>query len=326
MIYSVRNIIIMMGETVLKHYFVINPFAGKGNRPEKLIEEIKTVCDNRDVDYTLHITSEVGDAERYIRKICEQHGENTEPVRFYACGGDGTINECVNGAVGFSCAEVAAVPIGTGNDFVRNFGTAEDFFDIGALLDAHAVPCDLIKYNDRYCVNMINIGYDCAVVVRTAKIKKNPLVPGKLAYIFGLVGELIKKTGVSFRCIADGCDLGDHKLLLSLFANGGYCGGGFYTAPRAELCDGLMDLCFVRYIPRIRFVTLVGKYKKGTHLDIKNHESVFAYRKCREVELSFSAPQQICVDGEIEICDALHMTVVPAAIRFVVPEKKESAR
>ena len=304
----------------MKHIFIVNPFAGKGNRTQALTDQIKAVCEARGVSYAFHHTSEVGDAERYIRSVCEAHnGEET--LRFYACGGDGTINECVNGAVGFAFAEVAAIPIGTGNDFVRNFGGSECFMNIEALLDAHAEPMDLIKYNDRYCVNMINIGYDCAVADRTSRLKTHPLIPSKLAYVFGLVAELVRKTGVTFHCLADGKDLGQRKLLLSLFANGGYCGGGFYSAPRAELCDGLMDLCFVQYISRIRFISLVGKYKKGTHLQMKNSERVFDYYKCREVELTFPAPQQICVDGEIETCDALRMSVEQNAIRFVIPTK-----
>ena len=80
-----------------------------------------------------------------------------------------------------------------------------------------------------------------------------------------------------------------------------------------------MDLCFVQYISRIHFVTLVGKYKKGTHLQMKNSERIFDYYKCREVELTFSTPQQICVDGEIETCESLRMTVEQDAIRFVIP-------
>ncbi len=307
----------------MKHFFVINPSAGKGNRVEQLIKEIKTVCDERDVDFLLHITSEVGDAERYTRQMCEQNKDTGETLRIYACGGDGTINECVNGAVGFPHAEVAMIPIGTGNDFVRNFADADCFFDISAQLEGHAIPCDLIKYNDRYCVNMINIGYDCAVVSRTAKIKRNPLVPAKLAYILGLIGELVRKTGVTFDCVADERDLGHRKLLLSLFANGGYCGGGFYSAPRAELSDGMMDICFVRYISRLRFVCLVGKYKKGTHLEMRHHERIFDYYKCRRVKLTFAAPQQICVDGELETCNELNLTVEGNAIRVVVPAKKE---
>ena len=306
----------------MKHFFVINPFAGKGNRVELLVSQIKEICEKRGLSYAIHTTTGVGEAEQYVRSTCLLRGEGEGIFRFFACGGDGTINECVNGAVGFPFAEVAAIPIGTGNDFVRNFGGEESFMKLESLLDAHAEPIDLIKYNDRYCVNMINIGYDCAVAARTAKLKTHPMIPSKLAYIFGLVGELVKKTGVTFRCIADGKDLGSHRLLLSLFANGGYCGGGFYSAPRAELCDGLMDLCFVQYISRIRFVTLVGKYKKGTHLQMKHGERIFDYFKCREVELFFSAPQEICVDGEIEMCESLHMTVESNAIRFVAPRKE----
>jgi len=316
----------------MKHIFVVNLYAGKGNKIHKLMENIKGVMEAHGYDYVIYRTQAVGDAEIYVRRVCEENRHNAEGVRIYACGGDGTINECANGIVGFDNAELAAIPIGTGNDFVRNFGDREQFFDLETLADSHAVPCDLIKYNDRYCLNMINIGYDCAVVGRTVKIKQNPLIPGKLAYIFGLIAELVRKTGVTFHLRADDVDRGDHRLLLSLFANGGFCGGGFFSAPKAVLQDGLMDVCLVQYISRLRFVSLVGKYKKGTHLEMKHHESIFEYFKCKDLELTFSAPQQICVDGELETCDSLHLSVVPNAIRFVVPgltveteAKKEAA-
>ncbi len=305
---------------MIKHYFIINPSAGKGNKVEKLLGELRATCEASELDYVIYVTETPGDAEKYAKKVCLANNDPETTVRVYACGGDGTINECANGIVGFPNAELGAIPIGTGNDFVRNFGGSEAFFNISAQLKGHAQPCDLIKYNDRYCINMINIGYDSAVVVRTARIKKNPLIPGGLAYVFGLVGELIKKSGVTFRCQMDGKDMGEKKLLLSFFANGGYCGGGFFSAPKAELCDGLMDICLIRYISRLRFLSLVGKYKKGTYLGIKDHEDIFAYEKCREVTLSFREPVCMSVDGEIETCDRLTLSMTPGAIRFVVPE------
>ena len=303
----------------MKHIFVVNPQAGKGNKLHKLTENIREVFEAGGYDYLIYQTKCVGDAEVYVRHTCEQERHNAEGIRIYACGGDGTINECANGIVGFDNAELAAIPIGTGNDFVRNFGGREQFFDLTTLAASHAIPCDLIKYNDRYSLNMINIGYDCSVVERTDKIKQNPLIPGKLAYVFGLIAELVKKTGVSFHLRADGEDRGNRRLLLSLFANGGFYGGGFFSAPRAELADGLMDVCLVQYISRLRFISLVGKYKKGTHLAMKHHEQIFDYFKCRELELTFAAPQQICVDGELGMCDSLRLSVVSGAIRFVVP-------
>lgn len=313
----------------MKHFFIVNPSAGKGNKAEKLMQTIRDICDRREMDYVLYVTTSSGDAERYVRQTCEVNRGTGETLRIFACGGDGTINECFNGAYGFDAVELGVIPIGTGNDFVRNFGSSEMFFDIEEQLDANAREIDLIKYNDRYCVNMINIGFDCEVAARTGVLKSNPLIPSKFAYISGLIGEFIKKSGTAFRFKVDGKDMGERKLLLSLFANGGFCGGGFYAAPEAELFDGFIDFCLIRNIPRIRFLGLLGPYKKGKHLELKDRDSIFEYGKCRELELDFGETRRICVDGEIETCEHLHMRIEKAAIRLVIPGytvlKKEGA-
>ena len=304
----------------MRYFFIVNPSAGKGNKAEKLMQDIRSVCDAREVDYVLYTTTEVGDAERYVRETCEKSKERGESIRVFACGGDGTINECVNGAAGFDHVQIGVFPIGTGNDFVRNFGGAKVFFDVETQLDGNPISLDLIKYNSRYCVNMINIGFDCEVAARTATLKTNPLVPGKFAYICGLLAEFVKKSGTEFaNCVIDGADQGSKRLLLSLFANGGFCGGGFYSAPLADLSDGLIDFCFVRDIPRLTFLKLVGPYKSGTHLELKNRDEIFEYGKCREIKLTFSETVKICVDGEIDTCDHLTLTIEKGAIQFVVP-------
>lgn len=304
----------------MKYFFVVNPFAGKGNKIENLKKQVHEACDSRGLDYVIYETVAVGDAEKYVRDVCEQHRGTGEILRIFACGGDGTVNECFNGAAGCETAELGVIPIGTGNDFVRNFGGAKAFFDVAAQLDANTQEIDLIKYNDRYCVNMINIGFDCEVAVSTSKLKTSPLIPSGLAYIAGLLKEFVRKPGTAFRCKIDGEDIGERKLLLSCFANGGYCGGGFYSAPLSRLDDGLLDYCMVNNISRFRFLTLVGHYKKGTHLQMKNKDKIFSYGKCREVELVFDTPTRICVDGEIETCEnALRLQIEKKAARLVNP-------
>ena len=102
----------------MQHYFLINPAAGKGNLYRHLDGEIRTYCDQKEIDYEIYYTKGVGDAEDYIRRACEKNGGE---LRFFACGGDGTLNEAANGVAGFNHASVGVIPTGTGNDFVRNF-------------------------------------------------------------------------------------------------------------------------------------------------------------------------------------------------------------
>jgi YegS/Rv2252/BmrU family lipid kinase len=265
----------------------------------------------------VYYTKSVGDAEHFIKGVCA----NSEDIcRFYACGGDGTLNECVNGVIGNDQHEVAVIPIGTGNDFTRNFLSKENFLNIEAQIDSIAAKCDVIKYNDRYCINVANVGLDCEVVARTDKIKKNPMVPSKLAYIFGLIGEFIKKSGIVFSCKIDGVEREKKKYLLALFANGGFYGGGFHSAPLAELSDGLIDVCFINYISRLTFLGLVSKYKKGTFLSAKNIDNILEYIKCSKIEIEFEKKERICIDGELEECDKLTIEVVKEKINFAVPK------
>ena len=116
----------------MKHYFIINPAAGK----ENYYQTVKTVTDRvkETFDCALYQTSGRGDATAFIKQYCTEHP--TEQVRFYACGGDGTLNEVVNGVVGFENASVGCYPCGSGNDFVKYYGGKRCFFDLDALLNA----------------------------------------------------------------------------------------------------------------------------------------------------------------------------------------------
>lgn len=304
---------------IVRHFFVINPAAGKGKRVDELAAQIKSVCERREEKYEIYYTAGVGDAKKYVNNTCRLYEASGEILRFYACGGDGTINEVANGIVGFENAELAVIPIGTGNDFVRNFSWGEGFFDIDAQLDGKPVECDLLTVNDGYCINVANMGFDCEVVKRTSKLKLNPFIPGKLAYIAGLVLELIKKRGVEFDLYINGEHKGKRKLLLALFANGSFYGGGFLSAPYASYNDGYIDACTIQYVSRLTFISLVKKYKLGRHLLIKSASKYFEYYKCREVVLDFGKEQSVCIDGEIQNCVKLRIGILPRAIKVSLP-------
>lgn len=301
----------------MKHYFILNSKAGKGKHAQETEERIRTACIGAGVDYEVYHTKGVGDATVFVRSIISRSEEL--PARFYACGGDGTFGEVVCGAAGAEGVSVGVIPIGTGNDFVRNFGPRERFFDISAQLEGSVEQIDLLRCNDAYAINMINVGFDCEVVKKTLKLKKNPLIPSSLAYIAGVVTTLIRKPGVVARVICDGEDMGERKMLLTTFANGAFCGGGFNSNPRALLCDGKIDALLVNNVSRMTFLGLVGSYKKGTHLVPKN-EGILLSVKCSRIELEFPAVQSASVDGELFDFERLTIEVVPSGIGFVVPK------
>ncbi len=303
----------------MKHYFIINPAAGKGKFTDKLKADIISACEGSGADYEIYSTRSQGDATDFVKR----EAASGEPCRFYACGGDGTISEILNGTALYENAELGVIPIGTGNDFVRNFTPTSLFSDIKAQLAGQSIPCDALLCNGRYAANMINIGFDCEVARRTNEIKRRPYVPSSLAYIFALVGVLIKKPGVTFSGKRDGRVFADgrqRKRLLMAIANAPYCGGGFYALPPASIRDGVMNIIEIKNISRTRFLTLVGSYKNGTVLEREElRGKLYDYRECQSLELSFPTPQAVCIDGEISYCEDVSISCVPGAMRLALP-------
>ena len=129
----------------MHHYFIINPAAGQG-KAAKLVPAIREYMEGEGLPFTIYQTQGVGDAMAYVRYMAKKG-----PARFYACGGDGTLNEVVNGLKKFPECEVALIPAGTGNDFLRNFTNMENFQDIAAQVAGKAVAIDVLQVNGRRC-------------------------------------------------------------------------------------------------------------------------------------------------------------------------------
>ncbi len=300
----------------MKYCFIINPHAGKQGNADVLYEQIKTTCTEMGADFDLLLSEDMEVAEAFVQRNI---GDGTEEVAFIACGGDGTLCKTVSYLMSLPDtarrnACIGVMPIGTGNDFVSNFKHKKKFLDVRAQLEGSTYDIDLLKCNDLYSVNMVNIGFDCHVVCKKEEIGRKKLLPRKFAYIFALILTLAKKPCVVFR--RDG---GEKKqLLLTTFANGAFCGGGFNSNPCASLTDGNIDCIAIKNIGRIKFLSLVGKYKNGEHLAEKFSKIVKHY-KCRETTLTFDEETPVSVDGEIIRTEELHLSVSRRAFKIILP-------
>jgi diacylglycerol kinase (ATP) len=118
----------------MEHIFIINPAAGKADHSKEIIEKLKQY--DGQINYSVYITKGPGDAIKYCNNfmMMKSKKKDAETYRFYACGGDGTLNEVINGVVGFDNVEVASNSIGSGNDFCKNFGKVEDFQNLDKLI------------------------------------------------------------------------------------------------------------------------------------------------------------------------------------------------
>ena len=141
----------------MKHIFLINPAAGKKGNSEGIIRpQIEDYCGKNGLDYEIYVTKCQGDAQNY----CAERAKSGETLRFYACGGDGTLYEVVNGVFGNPNCEVAVIPMGSGNDFIRLFGTKEQFCNVEAQVTGIPVELDVVKCGDKIAINQCSMGMD----------------------------------------------------------------------------------------------------------------------------------------------------------------------
>lgn len=309
----------------MKHIFILNPVAGKGKSEKHYLPLIHSVAKEMKVNYEIHRTINIGDAERFIRQKCVNRVNETEELRFYACGGDGTLNEVANGAHGFKNVEIAFIPAGTGNDFARSFENTKAFMSIRNQILGKAKPIDLLKYfiddkDAKYCINMFNIGFDCDVVIKMDELRKFAFLSGSSAYGAGVGLVLMKKNTLDLNIVIDDGIKKSGKILMMAIGNGKYCGGGFKGLPEASLEDGMIDVSIIKNISRREFVSLIGPYKKGTHLRTKLGQKIVTYEKCKSITVQDEQIFNICIDGEVEKGNALRVEIENRAILFSVPQ------
>ena len=314
----------------MKHVFIMNPLSGKRRSRRRMTDDITSACKELGADYEIYFTKGPLDCKRHARQLCEEAAAEGHKLRIYGCGGDGTVNELVNGVYGYDNVEIGVIPMGTGNDYIRNYGAVSSFLDIKAQIRGESRSSDAIHYRaeygdvvtEGYCANMFNIGFDCNVVDMTARVKNWPFVGGSLAYLISVAIILIKKKGADLVIEYDDGTSLDGRILLIAIANGCFCGGGVKGVPESVLDDGLMDISVVKDISRMTFVTLFPSYAKGTHLNKKKiiDRNIIRYTKEKALTVTANGKSlRLCTDGEITTQKKVKFSIVEDAFRFIVP-------
>ena len=300
----------------MRFVFVVNPKAGDGQAKKTILSAIESLPEKDACE--IYETKAVGDGIQFVQNYVKEHPQ--EEVRFIACGGDGTINEVMNGAAGHEAVSVTCYPCGSGNDFVKVFGGKEVMSDIPALLRAEAKPIDLLRVGDRFSNNVVNFGFDTTVAMTVNESRDKKGTSSKSAYTKGIVKALFTSMKNSFTVIADGKVLNpEGKALLCTVANGQYVGGSFKCAPRAKVDDGLMEVCLIKPISRIRFVQILGTYTNGQHLDDPKLKDIVAYAQAKKVEVKGPEGFAYSLDGEIIHEKEFTIEIVPGAVNFAAP-------
>ncbi len=294
----------------MKHIFIVNPAAGKANAAEKIVPKIKEFFSHRD-DYKIYITDKAGQG----REIARAEAEAGEQMRIYACGGEGTCFEILNGVVGYDNVAIGTIPCGSANDFLKFFGEKHLFYDLKEMTEGEEMPIDLIKANEFYCINQCSAGMDAIVAEKMQKFKRWPWVSGSVAYKMAVLEVFFGKIGLKLKITVDNKAKGEKDCLFAVCANGPVYGGGYNSAPKASPFDQKLDYLIVDNISKLQILSYLKMYEKGTHTALSYCE----YGNCTSMVIEADTPFPLNLDGEIIMRDKVSFEIVKKAVRFIVP-------
>lgn len=286
---------------------ILNPEAGSVKNVAAVVRRIRHLP-----DVEVRLTTRKGAATSFartaLRKGCEM---------IVAAGGDGTLNEVVNG-IGATNSDVrlGLIPLGTGNDFARTLGLPTELDEAIAVLAAGQTRAiDLVRVTSdkvRYFVNVSAGGFSGLVNEKLTPAMKKTW--GPLAYLRGAVAALPQlrayRTKVSFNK--------GKRLTLNLYnvviANGRYVAGGRLIAPKASIDDGLLDIILIKERPAVELALLAAQVALGNHLS----SDAIVFRRAAKVTVNSRPGMWFNVDGELVGNDPAAFELLPRALQFVV--------
>jgi len=280
---------------VEKILFIVNPISGSGNGKKFYDHFLKNLKKSYNIEIIL--TKERDHATKICLEMCCKYS------KIIICGGDGTFNEAINGIPSDSECAIGLIPIGSGNDFMKNFIQTTDYnfyldslskntfmthkVDIGEIEINHCHSPEVVK---RKFINSCGIGFDAYVAYLNQNSKK---IKGKLSYIYSIIMGLVKSKAIQFTGFFDSLPKEGNKLFISI-GNGKTAGGGLFLTPYAEVKDGLLDFTLVDNISMFKLIRkLPLAIKNKLHL---LHEVEFGTFKSASLKLE--NPYFVHVDGE----------------------------
>lgn len=302
---------------------IVNPNAGSG-RGEKDWDKISDLLKKEDISFTVKFTEKKGHAIRFtIEGIAEGYR------KIITVGGDGTLNEVVNGVfLNKVCSttdiSLALIPVGTGNDWGRMFGIPLDYKKAVSIIHEYKLmlhDVGLVSFYDRsekkerYFINIAGLGFESVVVKRTNH-QKDRGHSGKLLYFYNLLMSLISYKNTKAKIIIDGDKLTADVFSLNV-GNGRYCGGGMRQTPMALPYDGLLDVTIIKGMGKFEIIRNLKILYDGT---ILQHPKISGY-KCKNIKVSSDSVMYAEADGESLGQTPSEFSIIPEGIKIVYGSK-----
>ena len=291
----------------MKISVILNPASGTAGNADALREKFARLG-----SHDLMTTTQTGDARKFARAAAAGGCE-----LIVAAGGDGTLNEVVNGvAETKSQVRVGIVPLGTGNDFARSIGLPSNVDECLELIaQGQSKGIDLVRVTSdqvHYFVNVSAGGFSGLVGEKlTPEIKKTW---GPLAYLRGAAAALPELRAYKTKIVWDGSEEMEIALYNVIVGNGRYVAGGIPVAPEAILNDGMVDVVLIPEKPGTELAVLAAQILLGKHLS----SETIVYRRVAKVAVSSRPGMWFNVDGELVGNEPALFEVLPAAMQFIV--------
>lgn len=312
----------------MRYLFILNPAAGKQDCTVQLIPQLQQAAVRAGIPVDAVATCKTeyaGHAKALARAAAEEAAKAGEQLHIWTAGGDGTLVEALTGVQGFANAAVGCLPYGSGNDFLRTYGTREEFTDLDAQLAGGEVTIDTMQTNLGLSATICAAGLDAQVAYGIPKFRRIPLCGGEAAYLLSIVEQLCGRIGRTLTFTIDEETLTVDCLMCAI-CNGRAYGGGFLAAPEADPADGWLDVMIVRRVGRLTIAKLLGMYKSGRHFVngqlTEEAKPYFLYRRARRVALRPAdgrGPIVATADGECAPCDAVEAVLRPLSGRILLP-------
>ncbi|MFD3157874.1 diacylglycerol/lipid kinase family protein [Haloimpatiens sp. FM7330] len=295
----------------MKHLFIINPNAGKKNGLN-YIPLIEKYFKSNDLEHEYKIITT--EYKGHATKVAKEYSSKGIK-RIYAVGGDGTINEVLNGIVE-SNSILGIIPCGTGNDFIRNLSNEKDDI-LKKTIEGQVKEIDIAKANDKYYINISSVGFDSEVAYNAQLFKGKKFIPNNLAYLISLFYTPFKFKPLKLNITVDDRSFQQDSMLLAT-SNGKCYGGGIYITPEADITDGYLDICTVRKAKLLRFLRYLPMALKG---QLKSIPEVTYYR-AKKVHVSSDKEFSFNNDGELLRSKKVSFEIIPKGIKVLVPTGK----
>src|SRR6266511_2094124 len=297
---------------------ILNPWAGRGTAGRRR-PELEQSLRETGADFDIVTTHAVGGAIELAWQGVERgYG------RIVAVGGDGTINEVVNGIKGAEAGlgrrvRLGVIPLGTGSDFVKALDGVEANDIHGGIRRAvgertRAVDLGRVRVGDntpRFFINALGVGLDAQVAAESLKLTK---LKGLAVYLVAIIRALANYKAHPMTVEYDGTRV-HRRLLFASIANGRCQGGGFWLTPDALIEYGLLDLCLVDKMRLDEIIRHIPKVMEGTHGRLKQ----VRMSRARNITVTSSAPIPVATDGEVLSTNAhsVRIETLPGAIEIL---------